>query len=67
MDLIKAGKLSHGMQKRIERGMSGEKVPGYYPLGKSPVPICGAHLAGSQHVTWVTYAVAHVPDTGGSR
>jgi hypothetical protein len=39
MDLIKAGKLSKGMQKRIERGMSGEQVPGYYPLGKSPVPI----------------------------
>jgi hypothetical protein len=39
MDLIKAGKLSAGMQKRIERGMSGEKVPGYYPLGKSPAPI----------------------------
>jgi hypothetical protein len=39
MDLIKAGKLSHGMQRRIERGMSGERVPGYFPLGKSPVPI----------------------------
>jgi hypothetical protein len=39
MDLIKAGKLSEGMQKRIERGMSGAKVPGYYPLGKSPSPI----------------------------
>jgi hypothetical protein len=39
MDLIKAGQLSEGMQKRIERGMSGEKVPGYYPLGKSPSPI----------------------------
>jgi hypothetical protein len=39
MDLIKAGKLSAGMQKRIERGMSGAKVPGYYPLGKSPAPI----------------------------
>jgi hypothetical protein len=39
LDLIKAGKLSAGMQKRIERGMSGEKVPGYYPLGKTPVPI----------------------------
>ena len=39
MDLIKAGKLSSGMQKRIERGMAGEKVPGYYPLGKSPSPI----------------------------
>jgi hypothetical protein len=39
MDLIKAGKLSAGMQKRIERGIAGEKVPGYYPLGKSPSPI----------------------------
>jgi hypothetical protein len=39
MDMIKAGKLSEGMQKRIERGMAGEKVPGYYPLGKSPSPI----------------------------
>jgi SnoaL-like domain len=39
MDLIKAGKLSPGMHKRIERGMAGEKVPGYYPLGKSPSPI----------------------------
>jgi hypothetical protein len=39
IDLIKAGKLSEGMQKRIERGMSGEKVPGYYPLGKAPSPI----------------------------
>ena len=36
MDLIKAGKLSEGMQKRIERGMSGAKVPGYFPLGKAP-------------------------------
>jgi hypothetical protein len=39
LDLIKAGKLSAGMQKRIERGMSGEKVPGYFPLGKSPAPL----------------------------
>ena len=39
MDLIKAGKLSEGMKKRIERGMAGEKVPGYFPLGKSPAPI----------------------------
>jgi hypothetical protein len=39
MDLMKAGKLSDGMQKRIERSLAGEKLPGYYPLGKSPVPI----------------------------
>ena len=28
-----------GMQKRIERSLAGEKLPGYYPLGKAPVPI----------------------------
>lgn len=39
LDLIKAGKLSKGMQKRIERGMSGAKVPGYFPLGKTPEPL----------------------------
>ncbi|MDT5126210.1 MAG: hypothetical protein QOH54_1854, partial [Mycobacterium sp.] len=39
LDLMKAGKLSDGMQKRIERSLAGEKLPGYYPLGKSPVPI----------------------------
>jgi hypothetical protein len=39
LDLMKAGKLSEGMQKRIERSLAGEKLPGYYPLGKSPVPI----------------------------
>ena len=39
LDLINAGKLSDGMQKRIERSLAGEKLPGYYPLGKAPVPI----------------------------
>jgi hypothetical protein len=39
MQLMKDGKLSAGMQKRIERGMAGEKLPGYYPLGTAPVPI----------------------------
>lgn len=37
--LMKAGKLSEGMQRRIERGMAGEKLPGYYPIGRAPVPI----------------------------
>jgi hypothetical protein len=37
--LIGSGDLSEGMQKRIERAVSGEKVPGYYPLGEAPVPI----------------------------
>ncbi|MGV0634388.1 nuclear transport factor 2 family protein [Mycolicibacillus trivialis] len=41
MELIKAGRLSEGMQKRIERGMSGEKVPGYYPIGQAPAPLWG--------------------------
>lgn len=39
LDLIKAGKLSAGMQKRIQRAMAGQSVPGYYPLGQSPVPL----------------------------
>jgi hypothetical protein len=38
-DLMKAGKLSKGMQQRIERSLAGEKLPGYYPLGKAPSPI----------------------------
>ena len=39
MNLIESGDLSEGMQRRIERSVAGEKLPGYYPLGKSPVPI----------------------------
>jgi hypothetical protein len=37
--LIGSGDLSEGMQKRIERSVAGEKLPGYYPLGGAPVPI----------------------------
>lgn len=37
--LISSGDLSEGMQKRIERSLAGEKLPGYYPLGQAPVPI----------------------------
>ena len=39
LQLMTEGKLSKGMQERIERGMAGEKLPGYYPLGEAPVPI----------------------------
>ena len=39
LDLMTNGKLSKGMQERIERSLAGEKLPGYYPLGKAPVPI----------------------------
>jgi len=37
--LIESGDLSTGMQKRIERSVAGEKLPGYYPLGQAPVGI----------------------------
>lgn len=37
--LIESGDLTPTMQKRIERSLSGEKLPGYYPLGQAPVPI----------------------------
>ncbi len=37
--LIQEGKLSKGMQERIQRSLAGEKLPGYYPLGQTPVPI----------------------------
>ncbi len=39
LDLMTSGKLSNGMRERIERSLAGEKLPGYYPLGQSPVPI----------------------------
>jgi len=39
LELMKAGKLSAGMQDRIQRSLAGEKLPGYYPIGQAPVPI----------------------------
>ena len=39
LKLMQEGKLSKGMQERIERSLAGEKVPGYYPIGTAPVPI----------------------------
>jgi hypothetical protein len=39
MKLIESGDLTATMQKRIERSLAGEKLPGYYPLGNAPVPI----------------------------
>jgi hypothetical protein len=39
LELMKTGKLSTGMQERIQRSLAGEKLPGYYPLGQAPVPI----------------------------
>jgi hypothetical protein len=37
--LIGSGDLTPTMQNRIARSVAGEKLPGYYPLGTSPVPI----------------------------
>ena len=37
MEMIKDGTLLPGMQQRMERAMSGERLPGHYPLGKAPV------------------------------
>ena len=37
--LIESGDLTPTMQTRIERSVAGEKLPGYYPLGQSPIPI----------------------------
>ncbi|MBU9763181.1 nuclear transport factor 2 family protein [Mycobacterium sp. TNTM28] len=39
MNLISSGDLTATMQKRIERSLAGEKLPGYYPLGEAPVKI----------------------------
>lgn len=39
LKLIESGDLTPTMQKRIERSLAGEHLPGYYPLGQAPVPI----------------------------
>lgn len=38
-EMIVANALSAGMQKRIERSMSGEVLPGWYKIGEAPVPL----------------------------
>jgi hypothetical protein len=37
--LIKAGKLSDAMLKRLEHAVSGEKPQCWYPIGQTPVPL----------------------------
>ena len=37
MEMISKGVLTPGMQQRLERAMSGERLPGHYPLGQAPV------------------------------
>jgi hypothetical protein len=37
IEMIDAGALSPGMQKRIERAAAGGRQPGHYPVGQAPV------------------------------
>ena len=37
LEMIKDGTLLPGMQQRMERAMSGERLPGHYALGQAPV------------------------------
>ncbi len=37
MEMIRDGTLLPGMQERMERAMSGARLPGHYPLGGAPV------------------------------
>jgi hypothetical protein len=39
LDMLKAGDLSDGMRRRMERAASGEKLPGHHRLGAGPVPL----------------------------
>ena len=39
MEMIQANALSPGMQQRIQRSVSGERLPGWYKVGESPVSI----------------------------
>ncbi len=39
LEMITNGALSPGMQKRIERSMSGKRPAGWYEIGKAPVEL----------------------------
>ncbi|MFB8008177.1 nuclear transport factor 2 family protein [Nocardia sp. NPDC056000] len=39
VEMISGGMLSSGMQKRIERSVSGEPLKGWYPVGQGPAPL----------------------------
>ncbi|WP_067686422.1 hypothetical protein [Nocardia jejuensis] len=39
LEMITDKTLSAGMLRRIERATSGEKLPGWYPIGTAPVPL----------------------------
>ena len=37
IEMINAGVLTPGMQKRLEKAASGKRQPGHYRLGEAPV------------------------------
>ncbi|ATQ30964.1 hypothetical protein CS378_20970 [Rhodococcus ruber] len=39
LEMITAGTLSDGMNRRIERSTSMKRLPGWYPAGQAPVPL----------------------------
>ena len=39
LEMMRDNALSDGMKRRIDRAVSGERTPGYFPAGQSPVPI----------------------------
>ncbi|MGR6917626.1 nuclear transport factor 2 family protein [[Actinomadura] parvosata] len=39
VEMMKAGVLSDGMRRRLERAASGTPVPGYYARAETPVPL----------------------------
>lgn len=39
LDMIKNNALSAGMQERITRSVSGEPLPGWYPIGEAPASL----------------------------
>jgi hypothetical protein len=39
VEMMKAGVLSEGMRRRLDRAASGVSPPGYYPRGMAPVPL----------------------------
>lgn len=39
LEMMKADVLSAGMRRRMERSVSGERLPGHYAAGSAPVPL----------------------------
>ena len=39
VEMMSANALSDGMNKRIQRAVSGEPLPGWYAIGEAPVPL----------------------------